>query len=273
MKSFIACLLCLFFAVAIASSANAHFGMIIPSASTVMEREKSAIELEISFSHPFAGKGMNMLPPKKFGYWRNGEYVDMTAALKPVKIMDGIGYAASCEIARPGVYAFAVEPQPYFESAEDRFIMHYAKTVVGAYGAESDWEMPLGLPVEIVPKLRPFANYAGNVFVGQVLAKGEPVPNALVEVEHYNRNGARGAPNAYFETQTVFCDQNGVFAFGIPWAGWWGFAALVDSEEKLPHRDGEKPVELGGIIWLEFAAPKSLPQSDGATNSGSLWKD
>lgn len=273
MKLFASCLLCLLLSFTFAPCARAHFGMIIPSASTVMEPEKSAIKLEISFSHPFSRQGMNMQPPKKFGYWRNGEYTDMTNALKPASIMDGMGYVASCDIARPGVYAFAVEPQPYFEPSEDRFIIHYAKTVVGAYGAESDWEMPLGLPVEIVPKLRPFANYAGNVFVGQVLAKGEPVPNALVEVEHYNRNGTRSAPNAYFETQTVFCDQNGVFSFGIPWAGWWGFAALVDGEKKIQHEDGEKPVELGGIIWLQFDAPKSLPQSGSDKNSGSLWKD
>jgi len=32
--------------------------------------------------------------------------------------------------------------------------------------------------------------------------------------------------NPSLVTQTIFTDENGVFSFGIPKSGWWGFAAL-----------------------------------------------
>ena len=35
-----------------ASQAEAHFGMIIPSSSSVMEKKDAALKLELSFSHP-----------------------------------------------------------------------------------------------------------------------------------------------------------------------------------------------------------------------------
>lgn len=273
MKPALACAIFLLSIFLGAACAWAHFGMIIPSSSTVMDRAAGDIELEISFSHPFAGQGMNMRLPKKFGVWRDGEYTDLLSALTPEKIMDAAAFKASFQLTLPGVYAFAVEPEPYFEAAEDRFIIHYAKTVVGAFGAEEGWEKPLGLPVEIVPKLRPFANYAGNVFVGQVLFNGKPAPNALVEVEAYNRSGLRRAPNAYFETQTIFCDENGIFAFGIPWPGWWGFAALCDSETRLPHENGEKAAELGGILWVEFSQPAHAAEAQAKNRAGSLWQE
>lgn len=254
-----------------AMEAQAHFGMIIPSSSTVMDRKDAGLVLDISFSHPFAQEGMNMDTPDKFGVYVNGEYTDLLQTLKAEKILDGAAFRAEYKIARPGVYAFAVEPKAYFEPAEDCFIIHYAKTVVGAYGAEDGWEKPLGLKVEIVPRLRPFANYAGNVFVGQALLDGKPLANAVVEVEALNRGHVHQAPNAYFETQTLYCDENGVFAFGIPWAGWWGFAVLAESSEKMKHEGVEKAVELGGTLWLEFLEPmsaKSAPQT-----GGSIWKE
>lgn len=56
-----------------------------------------------------------------------------------------------------------MEPKPYFEPAEDCYIIHYTKTVVSAFGLEG-WDRELGLKTEIVPLTRPFGLYAGNVF-------------------------------------------------------------------------------------------------------------
>ena len=110
----------------------------------------------------------------------------------------GPGYAAAqvpghqawravYEVKQPGVYQFALEPAPYFDPEKDRFIIHYTKTVVAAFGDEKGWDVPLGLKMEIIPLTRPFANYSGNIFQGRVLLDGKPVPGAEVEVEYYNR--------------------------------------------------------------------------------------
>ena len=138
---------------------------------------------------------------------------------------------------------------------EDCFIIHYTKTVVAAFGEEEGWDVPLGLKTEIVPLTRPFANYSGNVFQGRVLLDGKPVPGAVVEVEYYNRDAAYAVPNAYFTTQVIKADEEGVFTYSVPWAGWWGFAALNTAEEKMDHQGSPKDVELGAVIWMDFTAP------------------
>ena len=150
-----------------------------------------------------------------------------------------------------------MEPEPYFEPAEDTYIIHYTKTAVAAFGGEEGWDEPLGLKTEIVPLTRPFGNYAGNVFQGRVLLDGKPVPGAEVEVESYNKAKGHTAPNEYFVTQVVKADENGVFSYGVPWAGWWGFAALNTAKEKLDYKGEPKPIELGAVLWLEFVAPKT----------------
>ncbi len=106
-----------------------------------------------------------------------------------------------------------------------------------------------------MPLTRPFANYAGNVFRVQVLLDGKPVPGAEVEVKYYNKDKRYAAPNELYVTQVVKADQNGVFAFGVPWAGWWGFAALNTAKETLDYKGTAKPIELGAVLWTNFAAP------------------
>ncbi|MDR2743844.1 MAG: DUF4198 domain-containing protein [Desulfovibrio sp.] len=239
-----------------ATRAEAHFGMVIPSSSTVSEKKDAALTLDIAFAHPMEREGMDMARPKAFTLTRDGKTEDLTARVTPASIMKHKSWRAGYTISRPGVHQFAVTPEPYFEPAEDTYIVHYAKTVVAAFGEEDGWSEPIGLPAEIVPLTRPFGNYAGNVFRGLVLVNGKPAPNTDVEVEYYNAHARRAAPNPYFVTQVVKTDANGVFAYGIPWDGWWGFAALSESEEKLDYKGALKPVEIGAVLWMEFAVPK-----------------
>jgi len=96
---------------------------------------------------------------------------------------------------------------------------------------------------------------AGNVFQGHVLLDGKPVPGAVVEVEYYNEKGAYEAPNDYMVAQVVTADDNGVFTYAVPWAGWWGFAALNTSDAKMDHGGAPKGVELGAVLWTEFLEP------------------
>lgn len=240
-------------ALTLPAPARAHFGMIIPSTSTVVDQKDSGVKFSISFSHPAERRGMRMEKPRAFSMTGADGSSSLLSSLKPAEIMGAPGFTADVRITRPGVYAFTVDPEPYFEPAEDCFIVHQAKTVVAAYGAEDGWDKPAGMRMEIVPLTRPFGNYAGNVFRGVVLLEGRPLPGAVVEVEALG--GADRAPNEYYVTQSVRTDEMGVFSFGVPWAGWWGFAALADAQEKMKHEGQDKPVELGATLWLEFARP------------------
>ena len=48
--------------------------------------------------------------------------------LSDATVMDDQGYTLDYPLERPGTYIFAMEPQPYWEPAEDAFIIHYTKT-------------------------------------------------------------------------------------------------------------------------------------------------
>jgi len=232
-------------------SAQAHFGMLIPTDSMVMPGENPRIELLLAFAHPFAGEGMEMARPKVFGMAAGGKKVDLQSVLKKTRFLGHTAWQAGYRITRPGVYTFYMQPTPYWEPAEDIFIIHYTKCVVAAFGDEEGWDAPVGMKTEIVPLARPFGLYTGNVFQGIVQLNGKPVPFAPVEVEHFNREGV-AAPTDYMITQTLKADANGVFTYAPPAAGWWGFAALNPAGFKLKHAGNEKDVELGAVIWVRF---------------------
>ncbi len=250
--------LCLCLAFFLSSKiAYAHFGMVIPSDSMVSQGGKSNLKLTVSFSHPMEMVGMDMARPKAFGFVSGGGKKDLLAALKETKVMDRRAWQCDLKVERPGTMIFFMEPEPYWEEAEDSFISHYTKTVVAALGDEEGWDQEVGLRAEIVPLARPFGLYAGNVFQGIVKVEGKPVPYATVEVEYYNKDKKAQAPTEYMVTQSVKADGNGVFTFAVPKAGWWGFAGLVTSDKRLLKDGKEKAHELGAVIWVEFKEWKS----------------
>ena len=238
----------------IVSPALAHFGMLIPSDSMVMQGENRSVNITASFSHPFENIGMELVKPKVFSVVANGKPGSLLDNLKKAAVMGHTAWTTAYKIKRPGVYLFHMEPQPYWEPAEDCFIIHYTKTVVTAFGDDEGWDREIGLKTEIVPLSKPFGLYAGNVFQGIVKFNGKPVPFAEVEVEYYNQGKKAQAPTDYMVTQTIKADSNGVFTYAAPKDGWWGFAALNTADYKMKHDGEEKDVELGAVIWVQFHA-------------------
>jgi cobalt/nickel transport protein len=235
-----------------AVSVQAHYGMLIPSDSMVMQDDDRTVHITASFSHPFEGHGMELVKPRVFAVRANGEVQNLLGALKQTKVMDHTAWNTDYKIKRPGVYMFYMEPVPYWEPAEDCFIIHYTKTVVTAFGDDEGWDQEIGLKTEIVPLSKPFAQYAGNVFQGIVKLDGKAVPYTDVEVEYYNQDGKSEAPTDYMVTQTIKADGNGVFTYAAPKAGWWGFAALNEADFTLKADGQDKDVELGAVIWVKF---------------------
>lgn len=230
----------------------AHFGMVLPSDNMVMQDDKRKIRVDLSFSHPFEIIGMELAKPQDFFVFRDGKKQGLLSTLQKSKVMNSLSWKSEYQIKRPGAYIFCMEPQPYWEPAEDGFIVHYTKTVVAAFGDDKGWDSEIGLKTEIVPLSKPFGLYAGNVFQGIVKLNRKPVPYAEVEIEYYNKDKKITAPTDYMITQTIKADQNGVFTYAAPFAGWWGFAALNTSDKKLIHKGERKKIELGAVLWVMF---------------------
>jgi cobalt/nickel transport protein len=232
--------------------AFAHFGMLIPSKATVSKADPRTVDMQISFSHPMEVVGMDMAKPKAYGVIAGGSKEDLLGTLKPIQVMGKAAWTAPYTLKKPGVYTFYMDPEPYWEPAEDAFIVHYTKVVVPAFGDEEGWDKEVGHKIEIVPLTRPFGLYTGNVFQGIVMLDGKRMPLAEVEIEFYNQEEKAEAPNEYLVTQVVKTDRNGVFTYAVPKAGWWGFAALTTADFKLKKDGKDKAVEIGGVIWVYF---------------------
>lgn len=230
-----------------------HFQMIVPSANIVEEQKYSSIALELLFCHPFEGTMMNMVKPVQFGVFINGEKKeDLITTIKENKIDGFSTWKTDYRLKQPGDYVFYLEPAPYWEPAEEKFIVHYTKTVVNGFGLQEGWNTEIGLETEIIPLTRPYGLYAGNIFCGLVKVNGKPAPFTDVEIEYYNIDKKYTAPSEPFITQVVKTDGEGVFMYAMPKPGWWGFAALSERKTKLlnPQDKKEYPVEIGAVIWV-----------------------
>ncbi len=238
-------------AILAASPSSAHFQVLAPSTDIVGPESGGTVNIDLVFTHPMArGPAMEMARPARFGVLGPDGERDLLDALEKAPVDGKTAWKAAVPVARPGGYVFFVEPKPYWEPAEKKMIVHYAKVVVDAYDWGQGWDRPVGLPVEIEPLHRPYGLWTNNVFRGIVRKEGKPVPFAEIEVEWLNDGSVEPPADAYL-TQVIKADAGGVFAYAMPRAGWWGFAALIDGDEPMRAPNGEAvPVELGALIWV-----------------------
>jgi len=236
----------------LSGAAWGHFQVLMPSTDTVTEEGPRTVRLQVVFTHPMEqGPVMDMGVPAEFGVFYGGNKHDLRNLLKPMKVRGKHAYSCLWRAVRPGDFIFYIAPAPYWEPAEEKMIIHYTKVVVDVFGAEEGWDALVGLPVEIEPLVRPYGIWTGNVFRGVVRRNGRPVPFAEVEVEYWNQGRQVKPPADAFITQVVKADAQGVFTYAMPRAGWWGFAALVEGDRKMPGPDGNMvDTELGGLIWV-----------------------
>jgi cobalt/nickel transport protein len=243
---------CLIIVFGLTSPSQAHFGTILADKSMVMQGDTPNVELTLAFLHPFEQNGMDMAKPNKFGVMAGKEKTNLLDSLQETRVLDHQAWKTSYTLKKPGIYAFYFDPAPYWEPAENKYIIHQTKTYVAAFGAEEGWDREVGLKAEIIPLTRPFGLYAGNVFQGVVKFKGKPAANVDVEVECFNTDKKVKAPNDYFFAQVTKTDKNGVFTFAVPRAGWWGFAAINEEKNSMPHEGKKVDAEYGAVLWAQF---------------------
>jgi cobalt/nickel transport protein len=251
-------------------TADAHFQLLYTPEAAL--KESAAVPLALVFSHPF-DNGFTMAMGKPEAFYvvsQRGDVeprtTDLMQYLEPIEWM-GTDSKAAAFLAHPprsvtrslGDYTFVLQPAPYYEQQEDKYIQQITKTVINIGGLPGSWDEPLGLPVEIVPLDKPYANWVGGVFRAVVLSDGKPVPHAEVEVEYLNHEpqidahrfdpeGKVTAPQESFNTLSIRADANGQVMIGLPKAGWWGIAAL-NLKEGATHQGKELSVDA--VLWLK----------------------
>ncbi|MCA1944388.1 MAG: DUF4198 domain-containing protein [Desulfovibrio sp.] len=264
-------MLALVLALAIPATAQAHFQMLYTP--EIALNEGGEMVLKIVFTHPFdAGHTMDMGPVQEFyvlqqrGSEGEPKKVDLKQYLKEIKWKGHSNAAVAYEAVLPktvvrsmGDYVFVLVPSPYLEKEEDAYIQQITKLVVNVGGVPGNWSAPVGLPAEIIPFDKPYANWAGGVFRGQVLSEGKPVEHAELEVEYLNHEpdmkantfkeqAAVTAPHDSMMTMGVLANAQGEFTIGLAKAGWWGVCALGAGPEK--EYQG-KELSQDAVIWVK----------------------
>lgn len=246
---------CLLFLLSLSTALLAHFQTVMTDKTVIEHGKNPKILISYEFTHPFEQTLINMEKPKEAGVFVDGTKSSLLAQLQPVVKEKLTTWKSEYVIKEPGVYQFYVDPVPYFEASEEKFIRHQTKTIIDAFGAGEGWDKPIGLKAEIIPLSRPYSLYAGNLFSGQVLYKGKPVAYALIEYEFYNTKGLK-APNDMYVTQVTKANKHGIFHVALPKEGWWGFAALIEDDERIKKEGKSYPVELGAVLWLKTETMK-----------------
>lgn len=245
-------------ALAIPAAANAHF-LLEYTTNTMIERP-SDVPVKLIFWHPLEnGHVMDMEKPEEFYVIHNGEKVDLMGTLKPVTFTSaentGAAFIGTVPVKRSGDYVLVTVPTPYYEASEDIYIQQLTKAFLNRNGLPTDWGQPVGLATEIMPLNKPYNIIAGGTFTGQVLANGEPVAGAEIEIEYMAAEpdfstGAASEPTVSpmpGGAIVAYSDVNGYFTFGVPKAGYWGFAALGSG----PDTEYEgKDLSQDAVIWI-----------------------
>ncbi len=242
----------------LSGAALAHFQLIYTP--DTMIGAPGDVPLKLIFWHPFEnGPVMDMARPLEFYAVNRGQRTDLTGTLKPARFRGAANEAASFDasvpVRRSGDYVLVVVPAPYLEASEDLYIQQITKAYLNRGTIPTDWAEPQGLPTEILPLVKPTNVLAGSTFTGRVLREGKPVSGIEIEVEYMavepdmatGTATAAGASPGPGGTVAVISDEVGYFTFGIPKAGYWGFAALGSG----PQTEFEgKNLSQDAVIWI-----------------------
>ncbi|WP_027184704.1 DUF4198 domain-containing protein [Desulfovibrio inopinatus] len=264
-------LLTAFVIMVIPFTAHAHFQMLYTP--EIALNEGGEITLKLVFTHPFeAGHTMDMGPVEEFyvlqqrGTEGKPKKTDLKPYLKEInwKSLTNSGKAYEAVLPKKivrsmGDYVFVLVPSPYFEKEEDSYIQQITKVVLNVGGLPGNWAAPVGLPTEIVPFDKPYANWTGGVFRGQVLSDGAPIKDGELEVEYMNhmpdikanafkKEAVVEAPHDSMVTMGIMTNAQGEFTIGLPKAGWWGICALGSGPKK---EFKGKDLSQDAVLWVK----------------------
>ncbi|WP_295878904.1 DUF4198 domain-containing protein [uncultured Thiohalocapsa sp.] len=246
-------------ATTLAGPAQAHFQLLYTP--EVMLEQPGDVPLALVFGHPMENtNAMDMGVPEDFFVVFKGKQTDLKDSLEAVQWSGASGepagaYTTTYKVRRNGDYIFALVPAPYMEGAEDIYIQQITKTILNKGAMPTGWSEPVGLPTEIVPMDKPYQVFAGGTFTGQLLSDGEPAAGVECEVEYINSDVDMAAKAFSKETKgpvpptaiATITDANGLFTFGIPRPGTWGFACLGSGPVK--EHEG-KALSQDAVLWI-----------------------
>lgn len=239
---------------------HAHVQVMVP---TEQAGATSTIELRFVEHASQNGPALTMGRPRQFGAIVNGKRVDLSSELTSATMGGQPAFTAKHTMKEAGAHIYFLEPEPYWEAAENVMVVHYTKLILNSCNAklrtESEmgwenwegWDTLVGFPVEIEPTLQCTSLWTGSAFTGIVRVDGKPAPNCRIEVEYFNEMGAVKLPNNSYLTHILRTNAQGEFVYVLVRAGWWVFTAIPQTTQKTASPGGkEVDLEMGGVLWV-----------------------
>ncbi|SCA55521.1 conserved exported hypothetical protein [Candidatus Terasakiella magnetica] len=242
-----------------APQAHAHFQLIYTPEINL--KKAGDVPLKLIFWHPMEnGHVMDMGQPEEFYSVFKGKKTDLSPSLAPSPFKgvsnEANAFDATVKLKRNGDYKLVLVPSPYLEKSEDIYIQQITKVMINKGGVPTDWAAPVGLKTEIIPLSKPYGAIAGSTFSGIVLKDGQPAANIEIEIEHItaepdlstNQPSSQKSASHPGGAIVVMSDKNAQFSFGLPKAGYWGFAALGSGPDTQFQG---KELSQDAVLWIK----------------------
>jgi len=253
-------LLTLVCGLATATTARAHYHMLLPDRHSVKSGDKVIVTYQ--FGHPFEHELFDTEKPvKAVAFHPDGNSVDLLPSFEKVKLQgregkDVAAYRFTFQPAARGDYTLVVESPPIWMADEKHFLHDTCRVTIHA-DAQKGWDLPAAErgQFSITPLTRPYGLRAGMVFQARVRAPGAGLPiSYLVEIERYNPMAPKSLPPDEHITFAVKTDA-GVATCTLPDPGWWAVTAIRKLDPKqeatMKDHDGKDyPVIDRATLWV-----------------------
>jgi cobalt/nickel transport protein len=232
--------------------ADAHYNMLLPRAESV--RRGQEMELAYQWGHPFEHQLFDAPQPRKLMVLTpGGKKADILSLAQKQSGAEPVTYRVRLPAEERGDYLFGLVSAPIWMEEEQEFLEDCVKVVVHVQ-AQRGWDARLGLDFEFVPLTRPYGLSPGCVFQARALLAGKPLPDALVEIEHYNPQPPAALPGDEQITRAVKTDPNGVATCTLTEPGWWSVTAQ-HAEGTREHSGKAFPVRKRTTFWVFVGGP------------------
>ncbi len=229
------------------------------SASLSPQELKEEVNLLVVGMEPSRHEAIPMDPPRILTIYRfdgNSEKPevpvmreDRLGDIEETHYLNQKAWGANVGLARPGLYQFVIETQPWWSAENAGFAQHVVKSMVPVHGESAGWEAPLGLAFEIVPRTRPFGLFSPSLFSGTVLVNGRPEKGLKIHIFRINTEDET-SPTPWHEEMVALSGEDGVFSVVLNRPGWWCCMATREGAP-LKSRNGQlSPLRLSTLFWL-----------------------
>lgn len=210
-----------------AGGALAHFPILLPLSP--WGTRGRTLELVYSFGHPFEVEAAPAARPVRLAVFPPAApAVDLLPSLGGASGETKPEWRATFTPADRGDHVVALTG-PAGEHDGKRF-QDFVKVVVHVPAVQGGWDRTLGDPLEVVPLTRPYGLAVGAPFRAEVLADGQPLAGAEVEVEYKNERAPDPLPDEPWITRVEKTDRSGAFSAHLDRPGWW----IVSASRETP---------------------------------------